>query len=328
MGHLYRSLILAEALSSRGGDVHFLVNDHAPSLEILARRGFASETVDLTPEAGGWEAETVRRLQASVWINDRLDTSAAHVERVKVTGTPVATLDDRGSGAALSDLNVAALVFNPQEVSRLQGARVLNGVDYLLLDPDIVRLQRPRTQMRHVLVTLGGADTYGATVKVVRLLQDKPWQVTVVLGPAFVHHDALAAVIPSHFDVKHGVASMAEEMARYDVAVTGGGMTPFEANAAGLPCLVVANEVFEIPVGKALESMGGCRFVGHHASINASVFDEPLDIAGMSQRAMAAVGLGGVQRVAAALHDLVPASTLRRAYPNQLAPQANPKVHS
>ena len=305
MGHLYRSLTLADALSRRGGDVRFLVNDHAPSLEILARRGFASETVDLATDAGGWEAETVQRLQASVWINDRLDTSAAHVERVKATGTPVATFDDRGSGAARSDLNVAALVFDPKEVRRLQGARVLNGVDYLLLNPDIARFRRPRTQMHRVLVTLGGADTYGATVKVVRLLRDKTSQVTVVLGPAFVHHDALAAVLPTHFDVKHGVASMAEEMARHDVAVTGGGMTPFEANAAGLPCLVVANEWFEIPVGKALESLGGCRFVGHHESIDSSVFDEPLDIAGMSQQAMVAVGLEGVQRVATAVCGLV-----------------------
>ena len=41
---------------------------------------------------------------------------------------------------------------------------------------------------------------------------------------------------------------MAEEMSRHDLAVTGGGMTPFEANAAGLPCIVVANETFEIQV--------------------------------------------------------------------------------
>mgnify|MGYP000727035526 CR=1 FL=1 len=242
---------------------------------------------------------------AAVWINDRLDTTAAHVERVKTAGVPVATFDDRGSGAALSDLNVASLVFDPEEVDRLQAHRVMNGVAYLVLNPAIAGFRRHRTQMDSVLVTLGGADTYGATVKVVRLLRDKPWRVTVVLGPTFVHHEALAEVMPSHFELKHGVASMAEEMARHDLAVTGGGMTPFEANAAGLPCLVVANEHFEIPVGKALESLGGCRFVGYHEAIDASAFEQPLDIAGMSAQAMATVGLEGVQRVVAAIHKLV-----------------------
>ena len=304
MGHLFRSLTLADELSRRGGHVRFLVNDHAPSLEILARRGFAFEVVDPASNSAGREAETVRRLQASVWINDRLDTDAVHVARVKSTGTPVVTFDDRGSGAALSDLNVAALVFDPQEVDLLQGARVLNGVDYLVLNPDIERFRRYRTHMRSVLVTLGGADTYGATVKVVRLLKGKSWQVTVVLGPAFVHHDELAAVLPTHFDVKHGVLSMAEEMARHDIAVTGGGITPFEANAAGLPCLVVANELFEIPVALALERMGGCRYIGHHEAMKTSIFENSIDIRGMSERAMAAIGRQGVNKVASSVWEL------------------------
>lgn len=304
MGHLYRSLTLADALLRMGDNVHFLINTHEPSLQILKSRGHAHTTVDLSPEAGGWETEAAQRLRASAWINDRLDTTAAHVERVKATGLPVVTFDDRGSGAAQSDLNVAALVFDPAEVARLQGAWVLTGVDHLVLNPAIARFRRARTQPGSVLVTLGGADTYGATVKVVRLLRGKPWKVTVVLGPAFAHHEALAEVMPGHFEIRHGVVSMAEEMARHDLAVTGGGMTPFEANAAGLPCLIVANESFEIPVAQALERMGGCRFAGHHAMIDASVFQSPLDIVDMSAKAMSAVGLDGVQRVATAVREL------------------------
>jgi spore coat polysaccharide biosynthesis predicted glycosyltransferase SpsG len=304
MGHLYRGLTLADALLRMGKDVHFLINSHEPSLQILKSRGYAYTCVDLSPEAGGWEMQMVQRLRASVWINDRLDTTAAHVERVKTTGLPVVTFDDRGSGAAKSDINVAALVFDPDEVARLQGGRVLTGVDHLVLNPAIANLRRVRTQLDSVLVTLGGADTYGATVKVVRLLQVKPWKVTIVLGPAFVHHKALAEVMPSHFKIRHSVPSMAEVMACHDLAVTGGGMTPFEANASGLPCLIVANELFEIPVGQALERMGGCRFAGHHAAIDESAFLTKLDIGGMSARAILSVGLDGVQRVANAVREL------------------------
>jgi len=304
MGHLFRSLTLADGLVREGKKVYFLVNAHEPSLHILASRGYKHTTVDLAPKASGWEAQTVQHLRASVWINDRLDTTAVHVERVKATGVPVVTFDDRGDGAALSDLNVAALVFNPEEIARLKGRRVLTGLDNLVIDPDIARFRRARKQIASVLVTLGGADTYGATVNVVRLLRDQPWQVTVVLGPAFVHHEALAKVMPSHFELRHGVVSMAEEMARHDLAITGGGMTAFEANAAGLPCLVVANESFEIPVGQFLERMGGCRYAGHHEAIDESVFQLPMDIAGMSKRAMCSVGLHGVQHVSSAIKRL------------------------
>lgn len=305
MGHLYRGLTLADELVRMGEEVHFLINEHEPSLQILRSQGCKYEIMDLASDTGGWEVDAVQRLGACAWINDRLDTSSVHVDCVKATGLPVVTFDDRGSGAVRSDLNVAALVFGSEAVLRLQGARVLTGVDCLVLNPAIASYRRVRTQLSSVLVTLGGADTYGATVEVVRLLKDKPWKVTVVLGPAFAHHEALAEAMPSHFDIRHGVSSMAAEMARHDLAITGGGMTPFEANAGGLPCLIVANEYFEIPVGQALERMGGGRFIGHHTEIDESVFHSSIDIAGMSMRAMASVGLDGVKRVATAVRRLV-----------------------
>lgn len=304
MGHLYRSMTLAHALVRMGEDVHFLINAHEPSVQILKSRGYAYTTVNLAPEAGGWEGEAAQRLRASVWINDRLDTTASHVRCVKASGLPLVTFDDRGSGAVQSDLNVAALVFDPEEVTCLKGQRVLTGVDHLVLNPAIARFRRARVQISSVLVTLGGADTYGATVKVVRLIRDQPWKVTVVLGPAFVHHEKLTEVLPAHFDVRLGVACLAEEMSRHDLAITGGGITPFEANAAGLPCIVVANEPFEVEVGKVLQRMGGCRFAGHHTMINPLVLQSPLDIAGMSALAMSSVRLEGVNRVAIEVRKL------------------------
>ncbi len=305
MGHLYRSMTLAETLINMGGDVHFLINDHSPSLQVLRSRGYAHTVVELTTEPGSWEAEMVKRLRPTVWINDRLDTDIAHARCIKAVGIPLVTFDDRGSGAKYCDLNVAALVFEPEEVRRLQGGGVLTGAEYLVLNPAIANFRRARTRLESVLVTLGGADTYGVTVEVVRLLRDKPWKITVLLGPGFVHHEALAVVVQKHIEIRHGVASMAEEMARHDLAVTGGGMTPFEANASGLPCLVVANEFFEIPVGQAIEIMGGGLFVGHHTAIDESVFDSYLDIAGMSLQAMASVDVGGAERVAKAVKELV-----------------------
>lgn len=304
MGHLYRGLTLADELMRQGCTVRFLINDHASSLRVLRDRGYLPEIVDLSVGAVGWEVEVVRRLRPSVWVNDRLDTAADHVGRVKALGVPVATFDDRGSGAALSDLNVAALLFDTQDIARLQGRVVLSGVSYLVINPGIAAYRRQRTHMGSLLVTLGGSDTYGATVKVVRLLRAWTTPVTVVLGPAFDHHRELAAALPQGFVVKQGVPSMVEEMAAHDLAITGGGLTPFEANAGGLPCIVVANEHFEVPVGKELQRLGGCRFAGHHAAIEESVFRTNLPIADMSRRAMESIGLDGVQRVASAIMGL------------------------
>jgi spore coat polysaccharide biosynthesis predicted glycosyltransferase SpsG len=302
MGHLFRSLNLARALQQRGHAVTLLANDDPVSLHIIRAHGHSPLVVDLQDMSSDWEAVLVARHGFSVWIDDRLDTDVAHAVHVNATGIPRVTFDDRGSGAALADLHVAALAFDNAE---LAGKRVLTGVDYLILNPDIGRYQRLRSKAGSVLVTLGGSDTYGATVKVVAQLATKGLGATVVIGPSFAHRQALDAVLTSSFDVVAGVPSMVEEMSRHELAITGGGITPFEANAAGLPCIVVANEDFEIPVGRELERLGGALFAGHHSAIDLSALDGPLQLEEMSRAGMSKIGLGGVSRVVDALEGLL-----------------------
>jgi len=301
MGHLFRSLNLACELRRRGHGVTLLVNDDAASLRLLREHGHAPLVVNLGDFSGGWEGELVARHGFSAWINDRLDTHADHAQHVRAAGIPLVTFDDRGSGAALADLHVAALAF---EERPLAGKRVLCGVDYLVLNSDLARFQRLRGVPGSLLVTLGGSDTYGATVEVVRQLAARGRGATVVIGPAFAHRQALDAVLSDAFELHVGVPSMAEEMSRHELAITGGGITPFEANAAGLPCLVIANEDFEIPVCRELERMGGAVFAGHREAIDLSALDSPLPLERMSRAGMAKVGLGGTARVCDALEGL------------------------
>jgi len=93
-------------------------------------------------------------------------------------------------------------------------------------------------------------------------------------------------------------------MAKHELAITGGGMSPFQANACGLPCIVFASETFEIPVGLALERMGGSVFGGYHTEMNLSVMDYELPIASMSRAGMAAIDLSGCKRVAELLSSI------------------------
>jgi spore coat polysaccharide biosynthesis predicted glycosyltransferase SpsG len=305
MGHLFRSLNLAYELQKRGHAIRFLINAHEASLRILSERGHAPLVVDLSLVNSGWEVELVRQLGVKAWINDRLDTDVRHVQLVRGTGISVATFDDRGSGAAASNLNVAALVFDECGTPALSGMRVLRGPEYLVLNPEIARFKRERTVLKSVLVTLGGSDTYGVTVSVLNLLRALDWPITVVLGPGFKHEAELDAALWPGVVVKRQVPSMIQEMARHDLAITGGGVTPFEANAAGLPCIVIANETFEVPVGIALQAMGGCIFAGHHSTIDATVFDENIPLHSMSCSAMRHIGLEGATRVACALEEMI-----------------------
>lgn len=302
MGHFYRSLNLAEALQAAGHASIFYLNEHEPSCRVLAARGWRYRIVNLRDTSSDWPTQLIRQDGIGVWVNDRLDTDLHQAQFVKANAIPLATFDDRGQGAALADLHIAALAFDPQE--SLAGAVVLRGADYLILNPQVTEFARERKAPGSILVTLGGSDTYGVTVKVVNELKLRGLAATIAIGPGFAHADALAATVTPGFTVKRGVPSLIEEFSRHELAITGGGITPFEANASGLPCIVVANEQFEIPIGLALQDRGGAVFAGHHELMQLPTELAALPLANMSRAGMRSFGPQGTQRVVAALQGL------------------------
>lgn len=295
LGHLFRAVNFIDCLKSNHEEAVVFVNDDKTAIKILEERGIKIETVDLRDHRSGWEAGLIVKYGVEIWVDDRLDTVDSHSRKIKDAGIKLVTLDDRGSGAELADINVASL---PCSFGRgLKGMKVLESLDYLMLNREIANFKRLRKEGDRIIVTLGGSDTYGVTLKVVEILKGLDRKFTVHTGPAFEHRKELDAIIDKDVKVIRRVPSLIETLYDYDLAVTGGGMTPFEANAAGLPCIIVANETFEIPNGNFLEELGSSVFTGYHEDIDRSCFTNELDIEKMSAIGMEEIPLNGTQNV-------------------------------
>lgn len=294
MGHLYRGLALARALERRGAQTRLFLNDAPEAAAVLRREDRPFTAVDLSSLDVG---ELVRRHAIRVWIDDRFATDERHARRVLDAGARLATIEDRGSGARLADLHVMPL-------GQGEGKRVLGGWRYLVLDEDVLRHRRRRAVPGSLVVSMGGADTYGLTVDVVRALRDLGRAATVVLGPGFSHEAALAPLLGGGIEARRGLRSLAEEFARHDVAITAGGVTLFEAAAAGLACIAIAAEPWERESVQALAAQGACRFAGYRADFDRAALGAPLDVARMSEAALAAVDGEGAGRVAEELLGL------------------------
>lgn len=303
MGHLFRALNLCEGLSERGLPFHIFINKNDASQTILEQRNLPFETVPLDSAKQDWQQNLIHQYGIKAWIDDRLNTDINHAAQVKECDIALVTFDDRGSGARFADLNIAALAFD--ETESLEGNKVLRGPCYLPLNPEIARYKRLRNEQNRIVVSMGGSDTYGVTVKVIRLLKAAGRGATVVVGPAFQHENKLNSVIDSSFQLKRALPSLMEEFSHYDLAITGGGITPFEANAAGLPCVVIASEDFEIPVGQGLAKLGGAVFAGHHSQIDADLFTQDLPIKKMSQLGMERIDLNGTARILDEIEALI-----------------------
>lgn len=295
MGHLFRALNLVKFLRKQDVPVLVCINNDARSNELLRQAGLQPMVVSLTDFNTDWEGKLIQEYGVKVWVNDRLDTDIRHALHIKDAGAKLVTFDDRGDGARLADIHFAPLVYDDRE--QLQGKRVFRGADYLILNEEIDRFKRKRQENRKLIVTLGGADTYGVTLKVVKILKKVHKSATIIVGPGFEHDNELAEALTDDFVVKRGVPSLIEEFSHYDVAVTGGGITAFEAAASGLPSIIVANELFEIPAAKYLASIGVSVFAGYYEAIDERQFGEVLDIEGMSNKGMVCITTGGVKNV-------------------------------
>lgn len=306
MGHIFRALLLQDHLKSENEPTLFLINDHIPSVKLLKERGIPFEVIDLTDQESDWESRVISEYKVDVWLNDRLNTDIRHALNVKKNGISLITFDDRGSGAELCDLHFAALVF--EKADQLKGTDVFTGIDYLVLNPEIARYRRLREKADNILVSLGGSDTYGVTLNTVRFLKNLHMSATIHLGPSFNHREQLDSELDDSFEIIDSVPSLIREFFRFDLLIAGGGVTPFEANASGLPCIVVASEMHEIEICLFLNSKGSSRYLGFRDQLSADRLEKAfhtIDIAKMSLSGMAAYGLSGAENIWNTIRDRI-----------------------
>jgi spore coat polysaccharide biosynthesis predicted glycosyltransferase SpsG len=289
-------MVLAKELICLGRRVLIVLNDCAEAIEHLceARLEYRVAPVGL---GHNWEKSLISEYKVDIWINDRLDTDEAHGMAIKSQSVRLVTFDDCGGGAHMADLNVSALAgINTAHIS---GNRVLTGEEWLVLNPEFVRFRRQRTALKRLLVTMGGSDTYGVTLRIVRLLIQARRTATVVTGPLFAHKSEIESMTNSTgIYWRSGVPDMGELYYGHDLAITGGGITPFEAASTGLPVIIVANELHEIHAALRLEDLGCARFAGYHESLDeAVILSIPEDIYSMSAAGMNCITLDAVRRV-------------------------------
>lgn len=302
MGHLFRAINLHRVLREKGHQSAIaLLGGDVASQDWLEKAAIPYATVKNLNDAE-WEVSLIAKFSPKVWINDRLNTDAEHAGRIKRAGLWLSTFDDTGSGATLADLHVAALADVRGESPA--GKRTLIGADYLIFPPEVAQLRRVRTKRKGLIVTLGGSDTHGATISVVEWLNAKATPATIVLGPAFAHESAMSSLDSENLIIKRSVPSLLKELADHDLAITGGGLTAFEAAVLGVPTAIVANEPWEVAHAMYLQSLGCSVFAGTHDQINLDVLDKDMDFEGMSNAALNAFMPNGANRVAESLLKL------------------------
>jgi UDP-2,4-diacetamido-2,4,6-trideoxy-beta-L-altropyranose hydrolase len=343
-GHVMRSLTLAEALSDAGAEVAFVARRHEGNAnDLLRTRGFA--VAELTTPQTGRPAQAHPAYAASVgadWQEDARETRAV----IRALGTRPDWLivdhyglDERWEAElrpevarifAVDDLadrrHDCDLLLDQNLVEDLATRYVgklpdrsaaMLGPHYALLQPvyaDLHRQVAPRTgAVRRVCIYFGAADPNGLTLLALRAflnLSRKDIEADVVIDDGAADAAELRTRAAGHGNVRlhTRLPSLAQLLARADLAIGAAGATSWERLCLGVPALVITLADNQRPVAAALASRGLICWLGHHDEVGLAELQDALaghiargaDTA-CSRAGRAVVDGAGVRRVRTAL---------------------------
>lgn len=268
MGHVYRSLAIADALrSSSRAEIAFLMTaEHGEGIRVASREGYSVRV------SGDARLETylehVRDFSPAILINDlpvveeRYLRALAHVGATTVN--LVDTLDDLERAG-----HYAQVIVSVMNEDRATPEGFYGGPGYAILRSHFQgREKEIRQAPRLVLLTFGGSDPQALTLRAARALQGLPPEVELlaVAGPAFSYRGeleqlcaSLARKVPL---INEAGGHIADLMLEADVVVCSGGMSVYEVAALGTPAVVLGQNAREDARMRAFARHGTVEYLG------------------------------------------------------------------
>ena len=270
MGHVYRSLAIADELCSiSSADVQFLMSaDHPEGVKRVSGAGYTVRVLS----NGGVNAivDAIQEYSPNIVVNDRPFLEKEYLEALSRLGAStvnlVDTLEDIEKPAEITSMIIATLRVDQLELEDFYG-----GPEYAILRESFAGAAKPvRADARQVVISFGGSDPQGLTLKVLRAL-DSPeimkseLGVKAVLGPAFSYGQELRELLPRlHYQpmLLENVEHMAEILSEADLVFCAGGMTVYEIAALGVPGLVMCQNAREVRRMEHFSRSGSIEHLG------------------------------------------------------------------
>jgi spore coat polysaccharide biosynthesis predicted glycosyltransferase SpsG len=299
MGHVFRSVAIADALRENSqAEIAFLMSaDHSDGIRTVSRQGYPVRV------AGQGEIETflehIRDYSPAILINDLPVLEDHYLKALSHLGTTtinlVDTLDDLERTEHYKQVIVSVMNEDRETPEGFYG-----GPEFAILRAHFKGRQKElREQPRMVLLTFGGSDPQGLTLKAAGALEtlDPAVEVVAVAGPAFSYRrqfealqSTLARKVPL---INEAGGHIADLMLEADVVVCSGGMSVYEIAALGTPGIVLGQNLREEKRMLEFTRQGTVQYLGlgtdvGEAEIAAAVEALLKDVA--RRRAMSARG--------------------------------------
>lgn len=320
LGHIYKSLWLAEVLRKKGYEVVFLTTEDPVSADLIHCKKFS-----VHPLQADWdEKRSIQAVNEWTQINspafliiDHWDWPAEYWERLeKRPETIFVAVDIPPEGFYKFDLAFQGIRNSLANRDYKQdGCRVHEGPTYLMLSPESQRYcgaWKPTGSLKNILLTFGGTDVADFSTRILDCLKNLPYDfdLTLIVGPGTPNLDAIEAKAANSglkVNILRNVAGLAEFMCRADLVVSTAGLGSLaELALTGAPAILFAAVPHQTDNADKYSPVGGILNCAQKVGIIDELFIWHLDslarnprlLADLSRKWRGLVDAKGLERMA------------------------------
>ena len=282
-GHVMRGLALAQAWQDAGGRAALLSAALHPRIkDRLAGEGIECLPLAALPGSAGDAQESAacaQRLGAAVVSVDSYALDRSWQEEVRAVA-PLLVWDDFGTESTFCAdlvLNQNAHANPSNYAGRAPGATLLLGTEHAVLrrefavQEDAARTPRPTAQ--RLLVSFGGGDPDGVTLRVLDALWEAgtALEVVALVGAQNPRLAALQARVDAAgpgWELLHFTPDIPRLFASVDLAVSAGGSTTWELCRLGVPTVLVTIAQNQEALSAAVHDQGAAVLLGRQQDVS------------------------------------------------------------
>ena len=320
LGHIFRCMALADSL--KGCEICFLVREN-PSVETILKQNdvtYLTRDLNIQQELGLLAAE-VKKKQIDAIITDLLVYPDGYLEMLKQTNAILITFHELEKSFSCSDMDINYNTFiGFDDYQNISSMNTCFGPSYVIIR-DGIRSLKPAElskEAKTILITMGGSDPNGITLKVAEALEHLSGKVKIIIhsGPAFKFQTTLSSVFGKGVDsitVKKNVPELGTLMIDADVAVASGGNIMYELCYLGIPSVIISQNRHQYEFAEELEKKGAVKSVGLSKDVEKSTIRKIVkDVCNsyewrmmMSENAKNIIDGKGIDRITAKIYQLI-----------------------
>ena len=239
LGHVYNTLLIANDILNH--KITFLVDKDSQ----MAYDKIASNNYPVFMQKENDIVDDIKKINADVIINDRLDTDKNYVNSLKELSLKVINFEDLGDGSKSADLVINAIYPEKQILKN----HYFGHKYFILRDEFIYSKQKENiTNVKKILITFGGVDPNNYTKKVLEAIYDycnlNKIDITVITGFGYKEYSSLKKF--EKINIQENVTNISKYMLEADLIFTSAGRTTYEVASIGTPAIVMAQNEREL----------------------------------------------------------------------------------